>query len=49
MVGLMDILRKEAREQPSMIETMFASHPMSERYATAQKTAATKYAASRSA
>ena len=50
MVGLMDILRKEAREQPSMIETMFASHPMSdERYATAQKTAATRYAASRSA
>jgi predicted Zn-dependent protease len=50
MVGLMDILRKEAREQPSMIETMFASHPMSdERYATAQQTAATKYKASRSA
>ena len=50
MVGLMDVLRKEARERPSMIETMFASHPMSdERYATAQETAASKYATSRSA
>jgi predicted Zn-dependent protease len=50
MVGLMDILRKEGHERPSMIETMFSSHPMSdERYATAQRTAASKYAASRSA
>jgi tetratricopeptide (TPR) repeat protein len=46
----MDILRKEGHERPSMIETMFSSHPMSdERYATAQRTAASKYAASRSA
>ena len=50
MVGLMDILNKEGREQPSMIETMFSSHPMSaERYETAKRTAATKYAASRTA
>ncbi len=50
MVGLMDILRREAREEPSMIETMFSSHPMSdERYATAREAAASKYAASRSA
>jgi Tfp pilus assembly protein PilF len=50
MVGLMDVLRKEAREQPSMIETMFSSHPMSdERYATAQRESAGKYGASRAA
>ena len=50
MVSLMNILRREAREQPSMVETMFASHPMSdERYATAQNAAASKYAASRAA
>lgn len=36
MVGLMDILRSMGRRQPSAIETMFSSHPMSEeRYQTA--------------
>jgi predicted Zn-dependent protease len=50
MVGLMDILRKEGREKPSLIETMFSSHPMSdERYATARREAETKYAKSRAA
>ena len=50
MVGLMDVLRKESREKPSMIETMFSSHPMSdERYATARREAEGKYAASRAA
>jgi len=50
MVGLMDILRKEGREKPSLIETMFSSHPMSdERYATARKEAEGKYAKSRAA
>lgn len=49
MVALMDILNKEAREQPSMVETMFSSHPMSaERYETAKRTAGAKYAATRS-
>jgi predicted Zn-dependent protease len=50
MVGLMDLLNKEGREQPSMIQTMFSSHPMSaERYETARREATTKYAASRTA
>ena len=50
MVGLMDVLRKESREKPSMIETMFSSHPMSdERYATARREAEGKYAGSRTA
>jgi predicted Zn-dependent protease len=47
MVALMDVLRKESREKPSMIETMFSSHPMSdERYATARREAEGRYAAS---
>jgi predicted Zn-dependent protease len=50
MVGLMDALRREEREQPSMIQTMFSTHPMSnERYATAVREAQGKYAASRAA
>ncbi len=36
MVGLMDLLRREANERPNAVERMFASHPMSEeRYQTA--------------
>jgi predicted Zn-dependent protease len=50
MVGLMDALRKEDRDQPGMIQTMFSTHPMSnERYATAVREAQGKYAASRAA
>lgn len=48
MVGLMSMLRGEAREKPSLLETMFSSHPMSEeRYQTARRTAAEKYAQQR--
>jgi predicted Zn-dependent protease len=44
MVGLMDILREQSRHKPSAIETMFATHPMSdERYATARQRAAEQY------
>jgi predicted Zn-dependent protease len=44
MVGLMDMLRSMGRRQPSTIELMFATHPMSdERYQTAVQTAETKY------
>jgi tetratricopeptide (TPR) repeat protein len=47
MVGLMDILRQMNQHEPSVIELMFATHPMSdERYETAVRTAAEKYAAS---
>jgi predicted Zn-dependent protease len=50
MVGLMDVLRHESGAKPSMIETMFASHPMSdERYGTAKREAGGKYASSRAA
>ncbi len=50
MVALMDALRREERDQPSMIQTMFSTHPMSnERYATAVREAQGKYAASRAA
>jgi predicted Zn-dependent protease len=46
MVGLMDLLRRESKYKPNAIETMFATHPMSdERYATAKERAASKYAA----
>jgi predicted Zn-dependent protease len=48
MVGLMNMLRGMSREKPSMLETMFATHPMSdERYATAKKAAESQYAAAR--
>jgi predicted Zn-dependent protease len=50
MVGLMDVLRRQSKEKPGLIQTMFATHPMSdERYDTARREAAAKYAASRSA
>jgi predicted Zn-dependent protease len=45
-IGLMDMLRELSSHQPNLIEVMFASHPMSdERYATAQKSMESKYAA----
>ena len=48
MVGLMDMLRRESNHKPNLLETMFASHPMSdERYQTAKRRAETKYAAQR--
>jgi predicted Zn-dependent protease len=44
MVGLMDMLSNMGKHQPSAIELMFATHPMSqERYQTAVQTAETKY------
>ncbi|MDP2431527.1 MAG: M48 family metalloprotease [Pseudomonadota bacterium] len=48
MPGLMNMLRGESRQKPSLLETMFASHPMSEeRYQTARLTAEQKYAGQR--
>ncbi len=48
MVGLMDMLNSMGRHQPSAIELMFATHPMSqERYQTAVRTAETKYQAAK--
>lgn len=47
MVRLHSLLVREAKEQPSLLETMFASHPMSsERLAAAQKAAEGHYAGS---
>lgn len=47
MTRLHGLLVKESREKPSLLETMFSSHPMSsERLAAAQSLAETKYAAS---
>lgn len=47
MTQLHGLLVQEAKEQPSLLQTMFSSHPMSgERLATAQQLAETKYAAS---
>jgi predicted Zn-dependent protease len=47
MTQLQGLLVKEAKEEPSLLETMFSSHPMSaERLATARQTAENKYAAS---
>ena len=49
MVGLMSMLRGEAKQKPSLLETMFSSHPMSEeRHQAAQLAAQTKYASQRS-
>ena len=46
MIGLMDMLKSMGKHQPSAIELMFATHPMSqERYQTAVQTAETKYRA----
>jgi predicted Zn-dependent protease len=50
MVGLMNLLRNMSNHQPSALERMFSTHPMSgERYATAAQVAETQYAATRSA
>lgn len=47
MTQLHGLLVREAKEQPSLLETMFSSHPMnSERMATAQQLAESSYAAS---
>jgi predicted Zn-dependent protease len=47
MTRLHGLLVREAKHEPSLLETMFASHPMSsERLATAQQLAETKYAQS---
>ncbi len=44
MIGLMDMLNEQHTREPSALEVMFATHPMSsERLATARKTANTKY------
>jgi len=44
MVGLMDMLNTQHDREPSALEVMFATHPMSsERLATARKTANEKY------
>lgn len=43
-VGLMDMLRSTSKHEPSAIELMFSTHPMSdERYNTAVQTVNTKY------
>lgn len=48
MTGLMNLLRSESKREPSLLETMFSSHPMSEeRYQTARSTAEQKYAGQR--
>jgi len=48
MVGLMDMLNSMNKHQPSAIELMFATHPMSqERYQTSVQTAETKYQAAK--
>ena len=47
MTQLHGLLVREAKETPSLLETMFSTHPMSaERLATAQRLAETRYAAS---
>jgi predicted Zn-dependent protease len=47
MTQLHGVLLGEAKEKPSLLETMFSTHPMSsERVANAQRLAETKYAAS---
>lgn len=44
MVGLMDVLRSMNKRQPSAIETMFSTHPMStERYETAVNRSRTRF------
>jgi predicted Zn-dependent protease len=48
MVGLMDMLRTESQHKPGLLDTMFASHPMSdERFQTAVRQANEKYAGQR--
>jgi len=47
MTDLQSLLVREEKEKPSLLQTMFASHPMSsERFQAAQQRAATQYAAS---
>ncbi len=44
MVGLMDVLQRNKKNNPSAVQVMFATHPMSdERLATAQREATTTY------
>jgi predicted Zn-dependent protease len=44
MIGLMDMLRSLSKHEPSAIELMFATHPMSEeRYQTVVETSRSKY------
>lgn len=44
MIGLMDMLRELSKDQPNVIELMFATHPMSEeRYQTAVEDVRSKY------
>ena len=44
MIGLMDILRSQSEHNPSAIELMFSTHPMSdERYRTALNNSQSKY------
>lgn len=48
MAGLMKMLVGEHQSKPSLLETMFSSHPMSaERYETAKRTAEGKFASQR--
>jgi predicted Zn-dependent protease len=48
MVGLMEVLRGMSKRNPSAIELMFATHPMSEeRYQTAKQAAGTGYQSAR--
>lgn len=50
MVDLMDMLRAQNSRQPSMLEQMFSSHPMSEeRYQTTKRAAENEYARFRNA
>ncbi len=50
MVGLMDLLRREAKHKPSALQLMFATHPMSdERFETARARVADRYAGSKGA
>lgn len=44
MIGLMDMLRNQSKHNPSAIELMFSTHPMSdERYKTAVDNSRTRY------
>lgn len=48
MVSLMDMLQRQSKSKPGLLETMFASHPMSdERYQTAVQRAGRQYAGER--
>ena len=48
MIGLMDMLNEQHETEPSALEVMFSTHPMSsERLATARKMANTKYLSAR--